>query len=158
MDEMRAAKVAVGKLINRDYIEDTEEQVEFSEEPIKSKGRPRAMHADDGDFDFLSEDENAPSPLKETEYALALSVCSALSAHTPMPCALGSRAGSLPHNVKAMVHSLGLASGGVQELDGLLSSMITCATDMGTELGIAEVVNVVFCTPRSCVPPRAASR
>ena len=56
-----------------------------------------------------------------------------------VPGALGARAGSMPHKLSTLLHTLRLECG--EAVDGMLATLLCLTTDMGAELGLAEAVS-----------------
>ena len=81
-------------------------------------------------------------------------ICSAFRWHCPPPACLGSGAESLQHKCSAMLHSLTLESSSMRALARNLERCVALCTDMGTEMGLADVVgsslyrlvSTCFCT------------
>ena len=59
--------------------------------------------------------------------------------HSPPPAALGGRAEGLPEKTSALVHSLHMECRSTRDLEALLHTVQSFTTDMGTELGLADV-------------------
>ena len=71
-------------------------------------------------------------------------ICSSFSYHC-LPCAaLGSGAEKLENKVHAIVHQQSLQSHDMSSCEKQLSVCVSCTTDMGTELGLADTIQVDF--------------
>jgi len=66
-------------------------------------------------------------------------VWGAFSYHCPIATALGARASSLVHKCSSHLHSLGLETWSMEDLEGMLAGAVAYCSDFGTEVGLAEV-------------------
>ena len=91
-------------------------------------------------------DEGDENRLRDSRAQLSLFVLQGFDYHCIVPGTLGTKAATLEHKTSTLLHGLALECPSLCGVQGLISGMVSLTTDMGVELGIAEVTKSGFWT------------
>ena len=88
----------------------------------------------------------APSQMPPSTSTRRLTRCifKMFSWHCPTPCALGSGSEKLSDKAACICHSVRLECRSQDQLEAALSRCVSITTDMGTELGLSDVIKGTF--------------